>query len=121
MNTNVKSTNLRLTEAHKNLIREKIASLEKFYPQILQADVEIEKTTNHHKKGDIYRAEVNLEIPNNPMVRSESRKESLEAAFTDVKNQLQRELREIKEKKVDKQKKQGLLRKEKESTARWEE
>ena len=66
MKFQIKSTNIVLTESLRNYIEEKIGKCERFiqlenFP--LKAYVEIEKITDHHRKGDIFRAEVNMELP----------------------------------------------------------
>lgn len=103
MQIQIKSTNIELTENLKNYIEEKINSCEKFihtnFP--LEAYVEIEKMTKHHRKGNIFRAEVNLPLPGK-LIRCESRKDDIYLSITDLKDKLQREIKEYKEKEIKK-------------------
>ncbi len=99
MQIDIKSKNMKLTEAIKNYVNEKIGGLEKFYDNILVARVEVGLTTNHHQKGDIFRAEANLEVPQKHILRAESEKEDLYMAINEVKDDLQRQIKKFKEKK----------------------
>ena len=55
-----------LSEIIKKVIEEKIATLDKFIPYLdtsVEAFVEVALETRHHKKGNIYYAEVNIKVP----------------------------------------------------------
>ena len=68
----IQGTNMELTEAIKAYINEKIGSLEKYYDGILVARVDVGLTTKHHQKGNIFRAEVNLEVPQKHILSAEA-------------------------------------------------
>jgi ribosomal subunit interface protein len=90
----LKTTNLELTEAIENYTREKIGMLEKFLKNIelpQSARIEIGKTSDHHKKGKIFFAEVNLELPHR-MLRASVDAEDLYEAIDRVKEALEREI-----------------------------
>jgi len=90
----LKSTNLELTEAIENYVREKIGMLEKFLKNIelpQSARIEIGKTSEHHKKGKIFFAEVNLELPHR-LLRATVDAEDLYEAIDRVKEELEREI-----------------------------
>lgn len=59
----IKSTNMDMTEAISAYLEKRIVSLEKFVHKAEDAiaRIEVGKTSNHHHKGDIFRAEINLE------------------------------------------------------------
>ncbi len=99
MQIDIKGTNLDLTDAIKDYVNEKIGSLEKFYDGILLARVDVGLTTKHHQKGNIFRAEVNLDVPQKYVLRAEAKKEDLYMAINEVKDELQRQLKKFKEKK----------------------
>ncbi|HDQ22776.1 MAG TPA: ribosome-associated translation inhibitor RaiA [Candidatus Uhrbacteria bacterium] len=99
MQIHIKGTNLELTDAIKNYAHEKISSLEKFYDGVLIARVEVGVTTKHHQKGNIFRAEANLEVPQKYNLRAEAEKEDLYMAINEVKDDLQRQIKKFKEKK----------------------
>ncbi len=97
MKIDIKGTNMELTEAIKDYVNEKIGSLEKFFDNIIEARVDVGKTTNHHQKGDVFRAEVNLQVPQT-LLRAESEREDLYIAINEVKEEIQRQLKKYKEK-----------------------
>ncbi|HOA47554.1 MAG TPA: ribosome-associated translation inhibitor RaiA [Candidatus Paceibacterota bacterium] len=99
MKFQIKSTNIVLTESLRNYIEEKIGKCERFiqlenFP--LKAYVEIEKITDHHRKGDIFRAEVNMELPGK-LLHCDARKNDIYLAINAVRNKLEREIKEYKE------------------------
>jgi len=97
MKIDIKGTNMELTEAIKDYVNEKIGSLEKFFDGILEARVDIGLTNKHHQKGNIFRAEVNLEVPRKHILRAEAEREDLYMAINEVKDELQRQIKKFKE------------------------
>ena len=59
--------------------------------------MEIGKETLHHQKGKVFRTECQMRLPGKSL-RSEAISKNLKQAITEVKNELQRELRQHKEK-----------------------
>lgn len=59
----IKSTNMEMTDAIASYLEKRIVSLEKFVQNVEDAiaRIEVGKTSHHHHKGDIFRAEINLE------------------------------------------------------------
>lgn len=125
----IKTTNIELTPSLKELIEEEINSLERF-SKILQDEkyydhffgkgkprieawVEVGKTTRHHKKGDVFRAEAQMRFPKKSL-RSEAVAKNLRQAITEVKDELQRQLKQYKEKipKSLTRRRQRVLKKE---------
>ena len=98
MKISIMGTNMELTQAIKDYVDEKIGGLEKFYDNILEARVEVGVTTKHHQKGDIFRAEVNLEVPQKHVLRASTEREDLYLAINEVKSDLQRQIKKYKEK-----------------------
>ena len=108
----IKTKNLKLNQTLKNFIEEKINSLEKFSnifqkeyfdnffgkgkPRV-EAWVEIGRTTLHHKKGPIFWAECQMLLPGKS-IRSTAQSKDLKLSIIEVKDELQRELKEYKEK-----------------------
>ena len=65
MNIQTKGTNVQLTNNVKRYLDKRVSSLEKYInpdDSSVKCQVEVEKTTEHHKKGDIYRSEINMRI-----------------------------------------------------------
>ncbi|MEO8637364.1 MAG: ribosome-associated translation inhibitor RaiA [Candidatus Taylorbacteria bacterium] len=91
----IKATNTSLTPAIKEYVEKKIGSLERMIKPddtSALADVEIEKTTNHHKDGEeLFRAEVNLRV-GKAYFRAEASNFDLYAAIDFLKDEMHREL-----------------------------
>lgn len=61
MNINIKATNIELTDAIRDYVEKKVESIEKFLNNDnVQVQVEVAKTTNHHKNGEVYKAEFDI-------------------------------------------------------------
>lgn len=65
MKTQIRATNIEITPAIQSYIEKKLEMVDKFLGnlKVINCDFEIELTTKHHNKGEIFRAEVNLTIP----------------------------------------------------------
>ena len=98
MTIQVKATNFELTPSIQTKVEEKLLLLEKHLARFddqsaILARVEVGKTTNHHNKGDVYKASVHLEIPGEPNLRAEAVESDLHVAIDAVQADLDRELR----------------------------
>jgi len=98
MQIEIKGTNLELTQAIKDYINEKVGSLAKFFDQALIARVEVGLTTKHHQKGNIFRAEINLEVPQKNLLRAEAVSEDLYVSINQAREELERQIKKYKEK-----------------------
>jgi len=87
MKIKIKATKINLTAELKQYIEEKMLSLMKYYNGIIKADVEVEYTTRHHKKGEVYRAEVNLDVPGK-LIRIEKTEKNIYKAIDKVRDHL---------------------------------
>jgi len=100
MNIRIKATKIELTEEIKDYVQEKMDMLEKYlgdFP-VINADFEVEKTTNHHQKGEIYRAEFNLSVPGE-LLRVEKTEVDIFRAIDNVKDHMEIVIKKYKEKK----------------------
>lgn len=100
MNLNIKTTNTSLTPAIKDYLEKKVMMLDKivdFSRDDVLVQVELGKTTHHHHKGDVFRAEINLSIGGH-FFRAVSEMDDLYAAIDDVKDQLSQEVKSSKAK-----------------------
>lgn len=106
MKINIKATNLDLTPAIKQYIEEKIGGLEKLLsskstdwePSVgrptVEAFVEISRTTKHHHKGPVFRAEINVPMPGQGKVlRAEAEQWDIRVAIDQIKDEIQIELK----------------------------
>jgi len=100
MKINLKATNLELTPAIRSYVEEKINKLTKYLGEVraVSCDVEVGLTGHHHLKGEIFRAEVNLELPKE-MLRVVKTEKDLYKAIDKVKDHLAPMIVKYKEKK----------------------
>jgi len=103
MKINIKATNIEITPAIQEYVEKKVMSLEKFFrdkSDTVLASVEIGMTTNHHKSGDIFRAEVNLsDAGSGDQTYAESEKDDLYSAIDEMKDKAERECLSLKNKR----------------------
>ena len=61
ININIKATNIELTQAIREYVEKKVNSLDKFlHNESTNVHVEVAKTTNHHKNGDVFHTEIDI-------------------------------------------------------------
>ncbi len=104
MTIDITAKNIELDQPLKVFVEEKVGGLEHFLPnaQDLYAHVEIGKSTKHHHKGPFFYAEANLRIGQSQhLFRASVEHEDLRAAITDVKDELQIQIKKFKEKVTD--------------------
>jgi len=99
---NIKTKNIELTASIRAYVEEKIGSVKKHIHDLngdaVLAEIEVGKTTDHHNKGELFRAEVNLKVGGR-FYRAEATADDLYAAIDDVKDELIREVRTSSERK----------------------
>lgn len=99
MSTNIKVTNMELTRGINNYIDKRVLGISKFVKGgEMTVFVEVGKTTNHHKQGDIFRAEFNIEI-SGAKFYAFSEKEDLYRAIDDAKEGIVRQITNSKDRK----------------------
>jgi putative sigma-54 modulation protein len=95
MNITIKATDIDLTAPLKAYIEDKIGGLERFLKRIdadtVKTQVEVGRDSKHHQKGDVYRAEVNIELPDG-MLRAEVTDWDVRVAIDSVRDKLRREI-----------------------------
>ena len=102
MNIKIKSTRLELTPAIRDYFQAKMDMIEKYLGEIkiINCDVEIEKAVGSQHKGEIFRAEVNLQVPGK-LLRVERTESDLYKAIDKVKDHLELVIKKYKEKIID--------------------
>ena len=92
MQIKIRSKNFDLTPAIKDYVTSKISSLEKFLnvKNGTLCEVEIGRTTKHHKSGDIFKAEVNILQPGNKQVYVVAEEIDLYTAIDIVRDEAER-------------------------------
>ena len=114
MKYDIQATNIELTDAIRDYVDEKVQFLDKFLDATdtsVHAQVEVGKTTQHHHKGEVFRAEMNLHMSGHD-VYATAENEDLYAAVDEMKDILSRELRNYKAKQTDKMRRDGSASKE---------
>lgn len=104
MKITVKATRLILTPALKEYIEKKISPLSRFLARFeakgeSTAFVEIARTTRHHKNGEVYAAEIDLDLGSR-MLRVEQSHRDVRAAIDLAKDALREKLAQYKKKVV---------------------
>lgn len=104
MQVNIKATKLELTDAIRDYCQEKMDMVEKYLGniEVINCDFEITKTVGGQNKGEIFRAEVNLEVPHQ-LLRVEKTETDMYRAIDNVKDHLDMIIKKYKEKMIDKQ------------------
>ena len=101
----IKTTNIKLSPSINQYVEEKIGGLEKFLknfaPELVEARVEIGKTTRGQRQGDIFRAEINLTVPGK-VLRAEEENSNLYAAIDLMHDEIKRQIVSFKEKGIEK-------------------
>lgn len=99
MNINIKATNMELTEAISDYVNKRLSGLEKFIKdEEVLVYAEVGKTTNHHKQGDVFRAEFNIDISGTKFYAF-SEKEDIYEAIDIARSEIIRNITDNKEKK----------------------
>lgn len=100
MNINIKATNMELTSAISDYVNKRLSGIEKFVKtgEKVITYIEVGKTTNHHKQGDVFRAEFNIEISGTKFYTF-SEKEDLYEAIDDAKKEIIRQITSNKDRK----------------------
>lgn len=115
MQINIKGTNLELTPSIYTYIEKKVGELDRFVHNIgsgdssmphetIEAWIEVGRTTQHHYKGDIFRAELQIRLPGTEGVRAVAEESDLHQAIDKVKEEMQGQLKKYKGKQIAKTK-----------------
>ena len=94
MSTNIKATNIELTDAIKDYVNKNLLGLDRFITdpkEDLIIQVEVGKTTRHHKSGDYFRAEFNVDISGKKFYVS-AKKDNLYGAIDEAREALFRKI-----------------------------
>jgi len=101
MKIDISTKNITLDEPLKVFIEDKIGGLDHLIGNSDgQARVEIGKPSEHHRSGDIFSAEANLNL-GGKLLRATCTHEDLRNAIVDVKDELQIQIKKFKEKRTD--------------------
>ncbi len=101
MNIIIKTKNVELTGYLEKFINEKIGRLDKFLRGSIHGVlVEIKKESKHHKQGDIFMAEIIIDLPGKKLM-AKSHGEDVMKAVSDAKDEMEIEIKKNKTKTVE--------------------
>jgi len=121
MNINIKATNISLDDPLRVWVDEKFIELKKLLDpfktdegkkELTQLFVEIGRISNHHNKGEVYRAEAQIQLPKK-LLRVENVNVDLRTAIIETRDELARKIKKYRGKRVDRARKWARLAKEK--------
>ncbi len=96
---NIRATNIKLTNAINRYTYNKISSIEKFTKDSeISGYIEVGKINNHHKRGEIFKAEINIFFNGNHFF-TVSKKEDLYKAIDEAKEDIVRMITQKKDRK----------------------
>ncbi len=100
MQVAIHAKNLELNATLRAFIEEKMADLERLLGEAGQAlaRVEVSIPSQRHQSGQIFRAEVNIDL-NGTVLRAEATNFDMHAALVDVKDQLKSQIKKFKERR----------------------
>lgn len=94
MQLDIKAKNLELTPAIRTYAEAKLATLDakvKRFGTAVSAEIEVGKTSRHHKKGEVFRAEVHVRLPGK-LVYAEALHSDLYTAIGNAKREAERQI-----------------------------
>ncbi len=102
MKTTTKATDFEFTPAIENYLESKLLAIEKFVDsadESVHADVEIGKTTRHHRSGEVFKAEITMHIAGK-VLRAEAAELDVYAAIDVAKDEIINQLTSYSKKKT---------------------
>lgn len=104
MNIQYYSKNIDLNDQTKNFIKKKCQIFDKFKNQIIGCHWDLSQD-QHHRKGKVYRAEINLNLKGNKLLRAEETGSDLLSAVDIAKDKVKSQLIKLKEKYISQRRK----------------
>ena len=104
MQINLQAKNMELTPAIQDYVNKRVTNLEKLLRNIeeqggeVKVRFDVEKTTNHHKAGEVFHADCSINTKNGEFYSGADR-EDLYAAIDEVKENLFNEIQKNKDRK----------------------
>lgn len=108
MTINIKTTNISLTDAISDYTSKRLDAITQFFKDdtTVKCDVELGKTSNHHKNGDIFRAEIHI-VGKGKDLYASAEEDDLYKAIDMVRDEMLREVRTGKDKNITQSRKGG--------------
>ncbi len=111
MNVHVKNTNVVLTPEIQDYLDKKMNALERLIdPEdtSVSCQVELARTSNHHKSGDVFRVEINL-MKSGKQFRAVAEQDTLMSAMDEAKDEIVGELKSFKSKQMTMMRRGGAV------------
>lgn len=101
MNININTTTIGMTPAISDYVDKHLESVKKFLENdpTVKCDLELAKTTNHHKHGEIFKAEIHI-VAKDQNIYASVEREDLYSAIDEVRDEVIRKLKSSKDKKI---------------------
>ncbi len=99
MKIQIRGLHTTLTPAFEAYVEKRLSTLSKFVKDDVLCEVELAKTTEHHRQGDIFKAEATIDVEKD-QVYAVSEKPDLYQAVDELRDELERILSSRKEKKI---------------------
>ena len=111
----IKTKNLESSISLDSFVEKKYGALQKFIDilkyedegkTLAEVNVEVEKDSGHHRKGDIYLVKAQVVLPGRSIV-AQAQEEDLFVAVVKARDELKMEIEKYKLKKIDKNRRQA--------------
>jgi ribosomal subunit interface protein len=101
MNTNIKCTDITLTPAISDYVTKRLEKIETLLSNDSSAkcDIELARTTEHHNKGEIFRAEIHI-VGSGKNIYASAEKDDLYTAIDAVRDEVFHEITSNKGKRL---------------------
>lgn len=98
MNINTRAVNIEITPALKDYAEKRFSNIDKYTP-IASVDIDLEKSTNHHRSGEIFLVTVKVITVLGKVIISKSEKTDMYEAIDEARSDVARALNEGKKKR----------------------
>lgn|SRR3989344_5747113 len=99
----IKGSDLTITPSLLQYVEDKITRLGRLLPEgspLPVSRVELARSSEHHRKGKIFYAEINLKLSGSVLLRAEAHGYDIRTAFDAARREVQQELRKFKGRRV---------------------
>lgn len=110
MNIKIKATNITVTVDISNYVSKRLEAVVKLFKHdpTAQMDIELARTTEHHKNGEIFKAEVHITAKGEDLYAS-AEESDIYKAIDAVRDDILREARSSKSKKTSLVRRSGIM------------
>lgn len=100
MNIAINATTIELTPTIKDYIEKRFKKVAKYATGVQLMAIDVGKTTEHHRQGDIFEAKANVTTALGKQYYAVSQKEDLYEAIDDLRTEIIREITSAQEKRT---------------------